>query len=148
VGESNVFMGEHQHSIDEKGRLTLPAKFRDGLGGSFVVTKGLDNCLFVYPMDEWFNLKQTLSTLPFTNGDARAFVRTILSGAAECELDRQGRTLLPANLRAYARMEKEVIIIGVSSRIEIWAKEAWEVYSLKAQSNYEGLAEKMVDLGI
>lgn len=141
-------MGEFQHSIDEKGRLTLPARFRDGLGERFVITKGLDNCLFVYPMDEWANLEQKLRALPFTNGDARAFVRFFLSGAAECEFDRQGRILLPANLREYGRLEKDAVIIGVSSRVEIWAKEAWEAYSQKAQINYEGLAEKIVDLGI
>ncbi|MBS3977650.1 MAG: division/cell wall cluster transcriptional repressor MraZ [Syntrophomonadaceae bacterium] len=143
-----MFMGEFHHSIDEKGRLTLPARFRDGLGERFVITKGLDNCLFVYPMDEWANLEQKLRVLPFTNGDARAFVRFFLSGAAECELDRQGRILLPANLREYGQLEKDAVVIGVSSRVEIWAKEAWEVYSQKAQINYEGLAEKIVDLGI
>lgn len=141
-------MGEFQHSIDEKGRMIVPARFRDGLGDRFVITKGLDNCLFVYPMEEWLVLEEKLRALPFTKADARAFVRFFLSGATECELDRQGRILLPANLREYAQLDKDVVVIGVSSRVEIWSKVVWEEYSLKASQEYEGLAEKVVDLGI
>ncbi|KKM12280.1 cell division protein MraZ [Clostridiales bacterium PH28_bin88] len=143
-----MFMGEFQHSIDEKGRMIVPARFRDGLGDHFVITKGLDNCLFVYPMEEWLVLEEKLRALPFTKADARAFVRFFLSGATECELDRQGRILLPANLREYAQLDKDVVVIGVSSRVEIWSKVVWEEYSLKASQEYEGLAEKVVDLGI
>ncbi|MEW6623134.1 MAG: division/cell wall cluster transcriptional repressor MraZ [Bacillota bacterium] len=143
-----MFMGEYQHSIDPKGRLIVPSKFRDDLGLKFVITKGLDNCLFVYPMDEWKLLEEKLKNIPFTKADARAFVRFFFSGANECELDRQGRILLPSNLRDYAKLDKDVVIIGVSSRIEIWAKEVWEDYSKEAELDYEGLAEKLQDLDI
>lgn len=141
-------MGEYQHTIDPKGRLIIPAKFRDELGETFVVTKGLDYCLFVYPMSEWNILEEKLKALPFTKADARAFVRFFFSGASECELDKQGRILLPANLREYARVEKEVVIIGVSNRVEIWAKNQWIDYSQKAEKEYDKIAEKIVDFDL
>ena len=143
-----MFMGEYQHTIDDKGRLIMPAKFRDGLGEKFVVTKGLDGCLFVYEMDEWQVLETKLRNLPFTKADARAFARFFFSGATECELDKQGRILLPTNLRDHAQLQKDVFIIGVSSRLEIWSKEVWEDYSSKTEASYEELAEKMVDFDI
>lgn len=138
-------MGEFEHSIDEKGRLIIPAKFREGLGDSFVATKGLDNCLFLYPMDEWQKLETKLKELPFTRADARAFVRFFFSGATDCELDKQGRILVPNNLRSHAKLDKEVIIIGVSTRVEIWSRTEWEEYSSRADLNYEELAEKIID---
>jgi MraZ protein len=143
-----MFMGEYQHTIDDKGRLIMPAKFREGLGENFVVTKGLDNCLFVYPMNEWKVLEEKLRSLPFTKSDARAFARFFFSGAIECELDKQGRILLTANLRDHAQLQKDVYIIGVSSRLEIWSKEVWEEYNSKTQESYEELAEKMVDFDL
>jgi len=143
-----MFMGEHQHNIDPKGRLFIPARFREGLGDCFVVTKGLDGCLFAYPRPEWEALEQKLKSLPFTRGDARAFVRFFFSGAAECEVDKQGRILIPGNLREYAQLEKDVVVIGVSSRVEIWAKGQWESYSAQAGSSYEEIAEKIVDLDL
>jgi len=143
-----MFMGEYQHTIDDKGRLIMPAKFREDLGGKFVVTKGLDGCLFVYPMKEWQTLETKLRNLPFTKADARAFARFFFSGATECELDKQGRILLPVNLREHSRLKKDVFIIGVSTRLEIWSKEVWEEYSGKAEASYEELAEKMVDFDI
>lgn len=143
-----MFMGEYQHSIDAKGRLAVPAKFREALGEKFVVTKGLDNCLFVYPMEEWKTLEQKLKALPFTKADARAFVRFFFSGATECELDKQGRILLPANLREYSTLEKDVVVIGVSTRVEIWSKEQWEKYSTEAGDSYEEIAEKIVDFDL
>jgi len=141
-----MFMGEYQHSVDAKGRLFIPARFREGLGDRFVVTKGLDGCLFVYPRPEWEALEQKLKSLPITRGDARAFVRFFFSGATECEVDKQGRILIPGNLREYARLEKDGVIIGVSSRVEIWAREQWERYNNLAASSYEEIAEKIVDL--
>ena len=141
-----MFMGEYQHSIDDKGRLIIPARFREGLGDNFVLTKGLDNCLFVYPSSEWGKLEKHLQELPFTKADARAFVRFFLSGATECELDKQGRILLPAVLREYASLERDVTVIGVASRVEIWGREAWEKYSRTAGTAYEALAEKLEDL--
>ena len=143
-----MFMGEYHHSVDPKGRLIVPSKFRDGLGQNFVITKGLDNCLFVYPMDEWLVIEKKLKNLPFTKADARAFVRFFFSGANECELDKQGRILLPSNLREYAQFDKDVVIIGVSSRIEIWSKEGWENYTKNEDMDYEGIAEKLQDIDI
>lgn len=141
-------MGEYQHTVDPKGRLIVPAKFRDGLGEKFVATKGLDNCLFVYPMDEWKLLEQKLKSLPFTRADARSFVRFFFSGATECEVDKQGRILIPANLREYAKLDKEVVLLGVSSRVEIWSKHLWENYSQQAEESYNEIAEKIVDFDL
>jgi MraZ protein len=143
-----MFMGEYQHTVDPKGRLIVPAKFRESLGEKFVATKGMDNCLFVYPMDEWKILEQKLKALPFTKADARAFVRFFFSGATECELDKQGRILIPANLRDYASLDKDVVVIGVSSRVEIWSKERWENYSDQAEVSYEEISEKLVDFDL
>ena len=116
-----MFMGEYQHNIDSKGRLIVPAKFREGLGTVFVITKGLDNCLFVYTNDEWKVFEEKIKKLPLTNKDVRKFVRFFFSGAIECETDNQGRVMIPQNLREYAGIKKEVISIGVSNRIEIWS---------------------------
>lgn len=126
----------------------MPAKFRDMLGETFVVTKGLDNCLFVYPNEEWRNLEQKLRTLPLTNKDARAFIRFFFAGAAECELDKQGRILLPSNLREYAKLKKDLMIIGVSSRAEIWSRDEWERYNDEADLSHDAIVEKMAELGI
>lgn len=140
-------MGEFQHAIDEKGRLIIPARFREALGERFIATKGLDNCLFVYPLNEWATLEARLKSLPFTQADSRAFVRFFFSGATECEFDKQGRILIPNNLREYARLERDVVVIGVSNRVEIWSKAEWENYSRKADLSYEEIAEK-VNLGL
>ncbi|MFA5536321.1 MAG: division/cell wall cluster transcriptional repressor MraZ [Bacillota bacterium] len=141
-----MFMGEYQHSVDEKGRVSIPVRFRDGLGEKFIATKGLDNSLFVYPMEEWMLLEQKLKNLSFAKADARAFSRFFFAGAVECELDKQGRILLPQVLREHAKIIKDATIIGVSARVEIWAKEVWEEYNLKAAADYETIAEKLVDL--
>ena len=143
-----MFIGEHQHSLDEKGRLIVPSKFREDLGYEFVITKGLDNCLFVYPKKEWKVLEEKLKTLPLTNKDARAFIRFFFSGASECTLDKQGRVLIPSNLREHSQLEKEAIVIGVSTRIEIWSKEKWESYNDDDNLSYDAIAEKMAELGI
>lgn len=141
-------MGEYTHSIDSKGRLTIPVRFRDDLGESFIATKGLDRCLFLYPSNEWKVIEQKLKSLPFTRSDVRAFVRLFFSGASECELDKQGRILLPANLRKFARIEREVVIIGVSTRVEVWAKKEWEQYNEKAEETYESIAESIVGIDL
>ncbi len=143
-----MLLGEYQHSLDTKGRLTIPSRLRDGLGERFVVTKGLDSCLFVYPLTEWTALEEKLRSLPLTRADARSFVRMLFSGALECELDRQGRILLPPNLRAHARLEKDVYLLGVSNRVEIWDKEIWEQYSQQATASFEQAAEHLDGLGI
>lgn len=142
-----MFMGQFQHSLDQKGRLTIPSKFRELLGQSFVLTKGLDACLFVYPKDEWSVLEQKLKTLPFTQKDARAFIRFFFAGAVETEMDKQGRVLIPPQLREHAHIGKDVVVIGVSNRAEIWSQEEWEAYSKEAAISYEDIAEKL-DLGI
>ncbi len=140
-----MFMGEFQHSVDAKGRLIIPAKLRDGLGDRFIATKGLENCLFVFPTAEWEAFGEKLRSLPLASGAARAFTRLFFSGATECELDTQGRILLPANLREYAGIEKDVVIVGVSTRVEIWAKEKWEEYCEKAEAAFAETAEKLLD---
>lgn len=142
-----MFIGQFQHSLDQKGRLIIPSKFRETLGQSFVLTKGLDGCLFVYPRDEWAVLEQKLKTLPFTQKDARAFIRFFFAGATEAEMDKQGRILIPPQLREHAHIEKDVVIIGVSNRVEIWSQEQWEAYNAKAAESYEDIAETL-DLGI
>ncbi|MBO8126024.1 MAG: division/cell wall cluster transcriptional repressor MraZ [Firmicutes bacterium] len=143
-----MFMGEYNHTVDAKGRMIMPAKFRDGLGEKFVVTRGLDRCLFVYPQDEWQKLEEKIKTLPMTKRDVRAFVRTLFSGATECEVDKQGRINLPKNLLEYAGIDKDAVVIGVSTRVEIWSKAEWESYSEDAADSFEEIAEHIVDLGI
>ena len=143
-----MFMGEYQHSLDEKGRLIMPAKFREALGEVFVVTRGLDNCLFVYPNEEWRILEEKLKSLPMTSKDARAFVRFFFSGATECEMDKTGRISIPQNLREHAQLEKEVVVIGVSNRIEFWSKDNWNNYMSSTAESYEDIAETMENLGI
>jgi len=134
--------------VDAKGRVIIPSKFRDGLGEKFIVTKGLDNCLFAYSLEEWSNLEAKLKSLPFTDKDVRAFVRFFFAGATECETDKQGRILIPQNLREYAGLEKDVYVIGVSTRVEIWDKAKWENYSGDENMSAENIAEKMAMLGI
>ncbi len=141
-------MGEFNHSLDAKGRVIIPAKFRKGLGDYFVATRGLDHCIFLYSLEEWKKLEEKLQKLPLTKADARAFSRFFLSGATECELDKQGRIIIPSNLRAYASLNKEVVVIGVANRVEIWSKETWEMYSKKAEDSFENIAEEIVDFDI
>ncbi|WP_113921144.1 division/cell wall cluster transcriptional repressor MraZ [Alkalibaculum bacchi] len=143
-----MFIGEYQHNIDDKGRLTMPSKFREALGESFILTKGMDKCLFIFPRDEWSTFEEKLKTLPISSKDARAFTRFFFAGAAECELDKQGRIMVPSNLRNYAGVSKETYIIGVSSRLEIWSKENWEDYNEDDDLSYDAIAEKMSMLGI
>ena len=141
-------MGEYHHTLDAKGRLIVPARFREGLGDTFIVTRGLDHCLFAYPMSEWRDIEEKLRSLPLTKADARSFVRFFFSGAVECELDKQGRIMLPMNLREYAGIDKDAVVIGVASRIEIWSKEKWESYVQAAEQSFDQIAESIVDLGI
>ena len=141
-----MFMGEYNHTIDTKGRLIIPSKFREALGEEFVVTKGLDGCLFVYDNKEWAAFEEKLKSLPLTNKDARQFVRFFLAGAAMAEVDKQGRILVPSVLREFAALEKEVVLIGVASRVEIWSKERWE--SSASYEDMEEIAEHMAELGL
>ncbi len=134
--------------MDSKGRVIIPSKFREGLGEKFIVTKGLDNCLFAYSMEEWKSIETKLRNLPFTDKNVRVFVRFFFSGATECEVDKQGRILLPLNLREYGGLEKDLYVIGVSSRVEIWDKGRWETYNGDENISPDEIAEKMALLGI
>jgi MraZ protein len=141
-----MFMGEYNHTVDAKGRLIVPSKFREQLGDEFVVTKGLDGCLFVYENSEWKALEEKLHALPLTNANARKFTRFFLAGATSCEVDKQGRILLPAILREFAQIDKDAVLVGVGSRIEIWSKENW--LAANTYDDMEEIAENMEGLGI
>jgi MraZ protein len=143
-----MFMGEYHHSIDIKGRLIVPSKFRDDLGEMFIITRGLDQCLFGYPLSEWGLLEEKLKGLPLTKKDARAFTRFFFSGATESELDKQGRINIPAPLLQYAKLEKECVILGVSNRIEIWSKQIWEDYFDQSEESFAEIAENMIGFDI
>jgi MraZ protein len=141
-------MGEYHHNIDTKGRLIIPAKLRDGLGESFIITRGLDQCLFGYPKLEWEVIEEKLKGLPLTKKDARAFTRFFFSGATESEIDKQGRINLPSTLLQYAKLEKECVILGVSNRIEIWSKSIWEEYFNHSEESFAEIAENMIGFDI
>ncbi len=141
-----MFMGEYNHTVDAKGRLIVPSKFREQLGDEFVVTKGLDGCLFVYENTEWKILEEKLKNLPLTNANARKITRFFLAGATLSEVDKQGRILLPAVLREFAKIEKDAVMVGVGNRIEIWSKESWS--SANVYDDMDEIAESMEGLGI
>lgn len=141
-------MGEYHHSIDNKGRMIVPSKFRDDLGEMFIITRGLDQCLFGYPLSEWSLIEEKLKGLPLTKKDARAFTRFFFSGATESELDKQGRINIPAPLLTYAKLEKECVILGVSNRIEIWSKPIWEDYFTQSEDSFAEIAENMIGFDI
>ena len=142
-----MFMGEYNHTIYAKGRLIIPSKFRELLGEEFVLTKGLDGCLSIYPMDEWNAFEEKLRALPLTNKNARTFPRFFVAGATNCELDKQGRILLPATLREFAGLEKDVVLTGMLNRIEIWSKEKWNENNSLDDVAMDEIAEQMTDLG-
>ena len=143
-----MLIGEYEHSLDAKGRLIMPAKIREDIGEKFIITKGLDGCLFGFSKNEWNNFEEKLKTLPLTNKDARDFVRFFLSGAIECEIDKQGRFLIASNLREYAELEKEAVITGVGTRIEIWNKDKWKAYNSEENLSADEIAENMANLGM
>jgi len=143
-----VLIGEYEHSIDAKGRLSMPAKLKSEIGDKFVVTKGLEGCLFVYSLAEWQNFEEKLKSFPLTNKNARTLTRFFLAGATECEIDKQGRFLIASNLREYAGLQKEVVIIGVLGRLEIWDKAKWLEYNENENNSVEDIAESLADLGI
>ena len=141
-----MLIGEYEHSLDAKGRLIMPAKLRIDMGEKFIVTKGLDGCLFAFSQKEWLNFESKLKALPLSDKNARNFVRFFLAGATECEIDKQGRFLIPSNLRTAANLEKEAVIIGVGTRLEIWNKDAWT--SKDEEISADEIAENMTMLGI
>lgn len=143
-----MFMGEYHHNVDAKGRIIVPAKFRENLGETFILTRGLDRCLFGYPLNEWEIIEDKLKQLPLTKKDARAFTRFFFSGATECEIDKQGRINIASPLFQYAQLEKECVILGVSNRIEIWDKQEWENYFSESEDSFAEIAENMIEFDI
>lgn len=141
----SMFMGEYHHSIDDKGRMIIPSKFREDLGEKFIVTRGIENCLFVYSEENFQKIVNKLETLPFTKKDARQFMRFFLSGASEAEFDKQGRIHITSPLISYAGLEKECIIIGSGDRLEIWSKNHWDDFFDSAKNNMSDIAENLFD---
>ena len=141
-----MFMGEYNHTLDAKGRLIVPAKFRETLGEEFVVTKGMDGCLFVFANSEWEAFAEKLHDLPMINKEARQFTRFFLAGADSVQTDKTGRILIPSNLRDYAGITKDAVLVGVGSRVEIWSKERWE--GTVSFEDMDDIAKHMIELGI
>ena len=146
--ENMPFYGEYTYSIDEKKRLAIPPKFRKVLGKKAVITKGLDQCLFLYPAKEWGILAKKLSKLPLSQSDARGFARLMLTGAMEVEIDNLGRILIPDYLKEYAKLKKKVVIAGVYNRIEIWDEKIWKEYKEKTEKEVGDIAERLKELGV
>lgn len=142
-----MLMGEFHHNIDEKNRLVIPSKFRSELGEQFIITRGLDKCLFIYSMNEWNKLVTKLNTLPFTQKNARNFTRFFLSGAINAEFDRSGRVGITSPLIEYADINKECVIIGASDRLEIWSKESWDKFLSDNEENFSDIAENLFTTG-
>ena len=143
-----MFIGEFRHNLDAKGRIALPAKFRAKLSGGAIITRGLDHCLFVFTSKDWDILAQKLVALPLAQANSRAFVRLMLSGATDVELDSQGRILIPDYLRKYAGLGKDAIVAGLYNRMEVWDTKVWSEYKAKTESQSEEIAEKLGELGI
>jgi len=143
-----MLLGEYRHNLDSKGRVAIPAKFRDKLGAGAIITRGIDNCLFVFSNKEWEVLAQKLVALPLAQANSRAFVRLMLAGAMDVELDNQGRILIPDYLRKYAGLRKQVVVAGLYNRVEVWDSEKWQEYKNKTESASEEIAEKLGELGI
>ncbi|MBT4071872.1 MAG: division/cell wall cluster transcriptional repressor MraZ [Candidatus Magasanikbacteria bacterium] len=143
-----MFIGEYNHNLDEKGRLAVPKKFRATLAEGAVITRGLDDCLFLYTKEEWNVLAKKLSELPFSQANARAFARLMLAGAMDVSLDKQGRVVLPEYLRTYADLKKEIIIAGLYNRLEIWDQHTWSEYTSKTEAARNEIAEQLGELGI
>lgn len=143
-----MFIGEYQHNLDSKGRVAIPVKYRRDLGAGAIITRGLDRCLFIFGIKEWEILAQKLNAMPFAKADVRAFTRSLLAGAMDVQLDKQGRILIPDYLRSYSNLKKQVVISGAYSRIEIWDTQSWQEYKSKMESSGDEIAEKLGELGI
>jgi MraZ protein len=142
------FLGEYNHNLDVKGRMAIPAKFRENLRGGAIITRGLDHCLFIFTIAEWETLAQKLINLPLSQANSRAFVRLMLSGAADVEVDKQGRILIPDYLREYAGLSKQVVVAGVYNRFEVWDANNWKQYKEKTEAQSDEIAERLGELGI
>lgn len=143
-----MFIGEYSHNLDDKGRVAVPSKFRVRLNKGAVVTRGLDNCLFLYTKDEWQKMAEKLAALPISQANSRAFARLMLAGAMDVELDKQGRIILPEYLRQFAQIKKEVVIAGLYNRLEIWDQVIWNKYKGQTESQSSEIAERMAELGV
>ncbi len=143
-----MFLGEYEHTIDQKGRLAIPVKFRAALADGVVVSKNVDSCLTVYPKKQWEELAAKVASLPITHPQARSFARHILAGAADADIDRQGRIIIPQNLRQYASLGSSVIVAGIFDRLEIWNKEQWDKSTHDVQAHSSDIASSLADLGI
>lgn len=144
----SMFIGEYSHTLDDKGRLSVPKKFRSDLEGGAVVTRGLDHCLFLYTRNEWEKLAEKLANLPFAQANTRAFARLMLAGAMDVEVDKQGRIVLPEYLRDYGNIQKDVVIAGLYNRLEIWNEQKWKDYTQKTENESNEIAEQMSQLGV
>ena len=140
-----MFIGEYHHSIDDKGRLIIPSKFREELGNNFIITRGIENCLFVYSLDSWNEIVRKIESLPFTKKDARTFARFFLSGASEAEFDKQGRINITSPLISYANITKECVVIGTGDRLEIWSEESWNDFFISARDSMSDIAENLFE---
>ena len=147
-GGGKMLLGEYEHTLDPKGRLAMPAKLRENLGTNFIITKGLDGCLFVYDMEQWRLMENKLASLPVSMKKVRDFTRFLFGGACEAECDKQGRVLLPLSLRRHAHLEKDAVIVGVGNRAEIWDAQTWNNYNAACADDVNELAEQLADLGI
>lgn len=143
-----MLLGEYKHTIDEKGRVAVPAKFRQAFQGGAIVTRGLDHCLFIFGLSEWENLAKKINDLPLAQANSRAFSRLMLAGAMDVKVDVQGRVLIPDYLREYAGIKKQVVVAGVYNRVEIWDEVAWNEYKARTESASDEIAEKLGELGI
>jgi MraZ protein len=143
-----MFIGEYQHNLDDKGRLALPVKFRPDLTEGAIVTRGLDNCLFVFSKSSWLELAEKLAKLPLSQGNSRAFSRLMLAGAMDVSLDKQGRIVVPDYLRKYAGLSKKVVVTGLYNRLEIWSEETWNNYKDLTEKDALKIAEAMGELGV
>jgi len=143
-----MLLGEYHHNLDIKGRMAIPAKFRDALHAGAIITRGIDNCLFLFTKQEWEKLAEKLISLPLAQANSRAFVRLMLAGAMDVEVDAQGRVLVPDYLRKYAGLGKEVVVAGLYNRIEVWDADEWARYKAKTESASQEIAEKLGELGI
>jgi len=142
-----LFSGEYEHTLDEKGRLIIPARFRADLAEGSFITRGMDGCLFVFPPHAWEVLSEKVAKLPLSDASARLFSRMIFSGI-ECKLDKQGRVLLPPSLREHANIESEIVVIGVNSRLEIWSKKRWQVQTTQMEEQSSSIGERLTNFGI
>ena len=139
----NMFIGEYHHTIDDKGRIIIPAKFREELGNEFIITRGIENCLFVYSLNNWHQITTKLNSLPFTKKDARNFVRFFMSGATNVELDKQGRVNVTSPLIQYANLQKDCVVIGTGDRLEIWSQESWDDFFNSTKDSMSDIAENL-----